>query len=1072
MKMKRIIYTLACLLLTIGAWAQNVAKIGTTEYASLADAIAAVQTGETITLLEDITLTSTATVGTSTDKHARQFTIDFNGKTVTKSSSTIFTIYDDVTLTGNGQIDYYGYGITAYAVKAYGNVTIDGVNITDKKNNAGCIVGAFSGATLTLKDGTITSDKPRSIVNVANGGTFVMDGGKLVSNYNVANSSAACINVAAGGTATVNGGEIEAALVAVWVDGEANIDGGKLTAPHIVWVNKGETNITGGEFYANPTAVYLYTATSVANISGGEFFATGSDKKFLINKYDAVRDESSVTITGGIFHDFNPYDNKAEGEGTNFLPDNLVGKDNGDGTVTIVPAAVKVGNKGYETLAEALAAVPTDGTETTVTMLSDVDITSALTIANTQNVVLDLNGKTIKNDASKTLAQLITVNGQLTVDDSSAEKNGVIKNTASGKYVIKTGTAASVLTLNNGTVQTTTGNSNGAVYAISGSFVMTGGKIIAAGTGVTSKNVTISGGEITATAGQALCAAGTITGGSFTSANNYAVYANQSGTLEITGGTFAGVSSKPTINIYTTDVKVTGVTLPNGIGFASNATAMILSGTDSEYLDAAHAEYYDGETLVGYAPINTGLLANAKVSDKTVKLIKDVATTTYMNVTKSFTLDLNGYNITCTPTKADAVFATKGTVSAPVELTIKGEGKVSCADHGEGCNAIQVGNYTTVNIEGGEYSVTGDNSTIYMLATTGNSVVNISGGTFESGDGKYVLNIKDDCRDHNSFVVTGGTYVGFNPEDNIAEGEGTNFVADGYKAIDNGDGTYTVVERNYIAQIGDVLYESLDEAIEEAQEGETVTLLDDAETTKESIPANVTIDANGNELTMPIFVVIDGEPIDYPTITGTETYKVRKAIYKRTNISATEWGTVCLPFTLTSGNGADYYTYNNISGSTLTVDETTESIEAHTPVVFKKTTADLEICEPDATVSLVEPEEMTNGALVGTYESVDIPADGSIYYINGDKFHKTQVSLKVPAYRAYINYTDGGEAAPRTLSILVGGEDDATAIGSLASEGSGVDAIYDASGRKIAATQKGINIVKLTNGKTVKVFVK
>ena len=42
-----------------------------------------------------------------------------------------------------------------------------------------------------------------------------------------------------------------------------------------------------------------------------------------------------------------------------------------------------------------------------------------------------------------------------------------------------------------------------------------------------------------------------------------------------------------------------------------------------------------------------------------------------------------------------------------------------------------------------------------------------------------------------SITVYGGTFVGFNPANNEAEGEGTNFVADGYKAVES-NGEYTV----------------------------------------------------------------------------------------------------------------------------------------------------------------------------------------------------------------------------------------------------------------------------------------
>lgn len=67
------------------------------------------------------------------------------------------------------------------------------------------------------------------------------------------------------------------------------------------------------------------------------------------------------------------------------------------------------------------------------------------------------------------------------------------------------------------------------------------------------------------------------------------------------------------------------------------------------------------------------------------------------------------------------------------------------------------------------------------------AVVEINGGTFRcSGQpddqGRYwVLNLGDNT--NASIVVKGGTFIGFNPADNLSEGEGTNFVAEGYEVI-------------------------------------------------------------------------------------------------------------------------------------------------------------------------------------------------------------------------------------------------------------------------------------------------
>jgi len=77
----------------------------------------------------------------------------------------------------------------------------------------------------------------------------------------------------------------------------------------------------------------------------------------------------------------------------------------------------------------------------------------------------------------------------------------------------------------------------------------------------------------------------------------------------------------------------------------------------------------------------------------------------------------------------------------------------------------------------------------------------IKGGTFsaEPADGMeeslYVLNCIDANYQANtaSIVVTGGTFVGFNPADNQAEGENTNFIAQGYCVKEN-DGAFVAAQ--------------------------------------------------------------------------------------------------------------------------------------------------------------------------------------------------------------------------------------------------------------------------------------
>lgn len=124
------------------------------------------------------------------------------------------------------------------------------------------------------------------------------------------------------------------------------------------------------------------------------------------------------------------------------------------------------------------------------------------------------------------------------------------------------------------------------------------------------------------------------------------------------------------------------------------------------------------------------------------------------------------------------------------KLTINGEGEVYC-EGGTGDNsAIMVDDNGELIINGGTYNVAKDksgkcNSTIYARGAS--CKIEINGGVFMNEEGSnghaFVLNQHDDITG-NCFSVKGGTFVGFNPADNNADGEHTNYVAEGYRAVE------------------------------------------------------------------------------------------------------------------------------------------------------------------------------------------------------------------------------------------------------------------------------------------------
>ena len=133
-------------------------------------------------------------------------------------------------------------------------------------------------------------------------------------------------------------------------------------------------------------------------------------------------------------------------------------------------------------------------------------------------------------------------------------------------------------------------------------------------------------------------------------------------------------------------------------------------------------------------------------------------------------------------------------------LTITGNG--TFAAKANDCYAVDVQDGSTVTITSGTFN--GNIHAVYVLEGTA-----IIQGGFYSVQQKYPDSAKADefvlnCYDANrangtaKIIVTGGTFVNFNPADCQAEGAHTNFVADGYKVVTETHGTdtwYTVVPK-------------------------------------------------------------------------------------------------------------------------------------------------------------------------------------------------------------------------------------------------------------------------------------
>lgn len=168
-------------------------------------------------------------------------------------------------------------------------------------------------------------------------------------------------------------------------------------------------------------------------------------------------------------------------------------------------------------------------------------------------------------------------------------------------------------------------------------------------------------------------------------------------------------------------------------------------------------------------------------------LTEDLTLTEPLVIQSSLVLNLNGYSLN--GGKVDTPEMTGTDISAitienGATLTIEGEGNIAGTEYG-----VYVKNGNVV-VKGG--NITAGTSAVQVY----NGTANIEGGKFSATSSNvYVIN----CIDTNwkngtaKVSITGGTFVGFNPADNAAEGAGTNFVADGYQTVDRGNGAYTVI---------------------------------------------------------------------------------------------------------------------------------------------------------------------------------------------------------------------------------------------------------------------------------------
>lgn len=142
-----------------------------------------------------------------------------------------------------------------------------------------------------------------------------------------------------------------------------------------------------------------------------------------------------------------------------------------------------------------------------------------------------------------------------------------------------------------------------------------------------------------------------------------------------------------------------------------------------------------------------------------------------------------------------------------------------------------------------------DGAAISIVNRTGYkglSEIKVEDGKFTAKDGNAAVKAYNwenltpsDFTQNDKVSVSGGTF---------SSAVDKSLCADGYIPTQNADGTYGVKEGQYVAEVNGAKYQTLTEAINAAQDGQTVTLLADA-TEDVVISKSITLDLGGKTLT-------------------------------------------------------------------------------------------------------------------------------------------------------------------------------------------------------------------------------
>ena len=761
-----------------------VAEVDGVKYTSFESAIDAAESGATVTLIgnvnEDITVAADDNI-----------TIDLNGCTLTGVSEHTITnngtlVIDDIA--GGGRVTNSTAGKAAVYNAVEATVTLNGGTYTRGTANEYYVIQ--NQGTMTINDGVTMLQPSDSSSGLTSGwystpaaGTtpanLTINGGVFASNgITVKNDEVSNLNITGGTFDGVDGYEANQSIQN-WTT--ATIEDGTFNSQVISWSQKaadgtiviqGELSITGGAFNSGVGAI-CSTAGGNEQVVEGLTVSAGNFKNGIWSSYVAE---------GSVFY-------PAE-DGTY----KVVTEEEFE-TVTDNAGVALMNGVVYDSLADAVDAAPTDGTQVTITLIDtdgDGIVTgSGVKVVEGKNIVIDFDGLTYDVTNPTVGSPGTETNGfQLLKGSTVKMMNGtLVSDTA--KILIQNYCDLTIddMTLDMsdcGQVQYVISNNSGNTVITGDTTIVAAPNQVAFDIYYWPGNGYTDGVSVTFDENFTGTVTGTVQYGTDSTGATEDNWQTNKANLAIENGTF-----DITFDVYSGDESDAGITVSGGefskefdSAYVAEGSVLYTTdgdsftvGTDDEAIDAGIAIIIDG---IGYAEVPEGVVAtvgaegevpagyeslqdaiDAAADGETVKLLKNITVDGRVNIDKSLTLDMQGYKI------SGGMLYINGGTTAGNSITVNiSNGSVIGPTYG-----IIVFNDVTLNIKDVNISA-GTHNGIFVPLTAydGDTTVlpstinieggSVSGGNTESAASVAICGVGDNSETATKLIANGTTFTG------------------------------------------------------------------------------------------------------------------------------------------------------------------------------------------------------------------------------------------------------------------------------------------------------------------------